>query len=433
MKNRKVWIAIVPLFLFMVVLNFMTPYVADDFSYMYSFRDNSRVTNFFQIFPSLYTIYMVYIGRIVPHFLAQLFLMGPKWIFNIVNSLVFVGTVGLLYYLTGKREKFSLWIWCAIPMLLWVYTPSYGQIYLWMDGSFNYLWSYLFALLYLLPYFALYLDGKRFQSRGRKIGFYVYCLLWGAYAENVSFPVIAVSSLIVLILMIREKSIRKFLDYVWPIVIGAIGYLTIVVSPGERSHMGGHSLAQMGKNLIDIWTSFYTSQKLLLIVWTILMILAVYHKADKKRIVISILFVLMTVLSVSVLCMGTYFEDRSLAAGVFFLVASIVNLLQVIRQNVRCECVAYCICGYFIVANLLTVWDGCYDVYDTNRRNAAREELIVSQQAEGETVVTVPKIYAATKYCAKNGLVDIKSAQEDTSWPNHSIAKYYGLEMIYGE
>ena len=41
------------LFFFMLVCNILTPYLADDFTYMFSFQSGERIRNLLDIFPSM--------------------------------------------------------------------------------------------------------------------------------------------------------------------------------------------------------------------------------------------------------------------------------------------------------------------------------------------------------------------------------------------
>jgi hypothetical protein len=144
--------------------------------------------------------------------------------------------------------------------------------------------------------------------------------------------------------------------------------------------------------------------------------------------------------SVSLLAFGTYLEDRAMAAGSVFLIFSVVTLLQTLRPSgdervgvYAAECVVLCLGIYFIAGSLLNLWNGSYDIYETNRRNLEREAYIIEQANAGVTELTVSQIEPATTYCAKYGLADIYKADQEGAWLNRAIAKYYGLEMIYGE
>ena len=49
----------------------------------------------------------------------------------------------------GKGEHNALLAACAFGGL-WVLQPEFGQVFLWLDGSVNYLWCAVFCLLWLL-------------------------------------------------------------------------------------------------------------------------------------------------------------------------------------------------------------------------------------------------------------------------------------------
>jgi hypothetical protein len=446
-KNWKMYLCLLLLAIYVLMLNILTPYVADDFVYMFSFRDGTRITSVLQIFPSLYQHYMNDIGRIVPHFFAQLFLMGPKWIFNIANTLMFVALAALMLHLTGAGKRFSVILWFLIPVLFWQFVPNFGQVFLWEDGSFNYLWSFTFAVIYLIPYVRLLLGGKEgwFTDHaegkfGWKIGLCIYTFFFGNYSESVSFSVIFVSFLMLLLVCLWEKQWKIYTFYLVPIICGALGYLLILASPGESSHMASKGLGEILGSLIRIFETFYTSQKTLLVLWAVLMVAAVYCRSDRRRIALAVFLFLISLCSVALLAFGTYLEDRAMAAGSVFLIFSIVTLLQALRPSgtdrgcvIPAECVVLCIGMYFIAGSLLNIWNGSYDIYDTSRRNAEREAYIMEQADAGATELTVSQIEPATTYCAKYGLADIYSADQEGDWLNKAIAKYYGLDMIYGE
>lgn len=445
-RNRKAWICVGSLAIYVLMLNIMSPYVADDFQYMFSFKDGERITTIFQIFPSLYQHYIDNIGRIVPHFFAQLFLMGPKWIFNIVNTCLFVMLVYLMIWMTNGTREFSAILWFAVPILFWQFVPRFGQVFLWEDGSFNYLWSYVFGVIYLIPYIRLLLGTGngwfRIESSEKsnvwKIAFCMYTFLFGNYSESVSFSTIFVSFLMLVTVMWWEKRWKMYVFYIAPIVCGALGYLIILFSPGEASHMNFKGVAEVLKAIVNIYENFYASQKTLLVLWAVLVVIAIYYKADKRRVMLSVFLFVISLCTVLLLGFGSYFEIRSLAAGSVFLTFSIVNLMQTIRMlqsgnRNALECMVYGIGIYFIMGSLLNVWNGSYDIYETNRRNEAREAYIMEQVEAGVTELTVPQIEAATIYSVKYGLADIFKEEQNANWLNKAMASYYGLDMIYGE
>ena len=154
-ENKQIVVGATLVFILALVYNTLSPYTTDDYAYMYSAVTGERITNIFQIFPSLWDDYMNIHGRIVPHFFLQLFLIGPKWIFNIVNAVMQALLIWLMMRISGSKQYNSLLFWLAIPVALWAFIPAYGQVFFWMSGIVNYSWCYVFALLYMNFYVTL--------------------------------------------------------------------------------------------------------------------------------------------------------------------------------------------------------------------------------------------------------------------------------------
>ena len=94
-----------------------------------------------------------------------------------MNAFLFVLLILSIYHLTSHKKACSLLLFFAIPTLLWLYMPAYGQIFLWMDGSINYMWSYLFALIFLSVYIALLRGNSLSKQTWKLILFCVFTFL----------------------------------------------------------------------------------------------------------------------------------------------------------------------------------------------------------------------------------------------------------------
>lgn len=421
------------LFLTAFLFNYWTPYAADDYSYMYNLGNGERITSIFQIFPSLAVHYMQYgNGRIVSHFFVMLFLMVPKIIFDVLNAFLFVFFIAFVLRITAGKKSFSILLLFAVPTLFWLYMPAYGQIFLWLDGSINYMWSYLFALIFLSVYITLLRGKSLLKQTWKLILFCVFTLLFGNYSENVSFSVIFTGFILLCITMYGQKSFRKLFIYVLPIVCGALGYLILLLSPsGSAKFSENLSLPLIFKNAVEIFTEYYNTCRIPLIFFFVLLGIALYYKLDKKEILIALAFFFISVIASGMLVIASYLPERSLANGIVFLIIGIVQLLQLLRSNTRLECVSLCVCIYLIVGSLMSYWEGSYDIYRVHKEQAVRDTTIESAVSAGDTVIGVPIITSTTKYCCKYGLLDMNGEDSDDPFPNVYIAKYYGLDKIY--
>ena len=430
-SNFKLYISWGILFIIAFVYNSLSPYTTDDFSYMYSFSTNERITSLFQVFPSMATHYIKMNGRTVAHFLLQCMLILPKPIFNVINAFVFTIFIYLIYTLTSSCKQFRPVLFFAIPVCIWVNTPVFGQVFLWVTGSINYYWAYVTALLFISFYLKLF----RYEKELSKHSYIVLCILgflFGGYSENTSFSVIFVSFLLLVLVSYKKKSFSFLAKHTVPIILGAAGYLTILFSPASSDKIGGFSMSTLIHNLIDLLIAYYNRHQITLIIVALLFVIGIHYKIDKKELTLAFAYLLISVISVAMLCATSYLADRSLGCGAIFLTLAMFQLIQAIRQNTHTECISYCLAAYFIVSNLLVVWDGSYDIYDVYRQNCEREAYIESQVSMGATEVTVPIIYPLTKYSNKYIITDLRT-KENLGWPNGEIARYYGLKRIYGK
>ncbi|MFB8447709.1 DUF6056 family protein [Enterococcus thailandicus] len=94
--QKKIFFSIVILtYLVMVLLNFLTPLIADDLQYM------AKTEGFFTILNNEYTQYQTWTGRSIVHIIARIFLLMPKIFFNILNPLAFIYVTLLIFDLSN--------------------------------------------------------------------------------------------------------------------------------------------------------------------------------------------------------------------------------------------------------------------------------------------------------------------------------------------
>ncbi len=176
------------LFLIMLLLNFLTFMHVDDYAYCFSFANKERIDSVLDIFPSMARHAQTMNGRVVAHFFVQLFLMMPKFIFNIVNASIFMLELWFIYRMANHQKPRNAMLFFIIACLIWYFTPAFGQTNLWLDGSCNYLWGVSFAMVCLYPYYRLYIDGT-YHSKALYL-LPLFSFIVGAYSENHSFAAI---------------------------------------------------------------------------------------------------------------------------------------------------------------------------------------------------------------------------------------------------
>ena len=158
-SKKTLWALTVCIFLFALILNGLTPYVADDYVYRLSFDTKKELTGVVDVVKSMAVHAVRMNGRVESHFLGQLFMLWPKAVFNVVNAAVLTALLVLVAALcAGWKRPTALLLACA-AMGFWKFCPVFGQTALWQIGSVNYLWGLFFGTVFLTPYIIHFLHG----------------------------------------------------------------------------------------------------------------------------------------------------------------------------------------------------------------------------------------------------------------------------------
>ena len=192
------------IFIFIFICNLLTDKCADDYGYFINFATKERITSFFEIFESMAAHAVKMNGRLVAHFLVQMFLLLPAGIFKVVNTIVFMMQIFIIYRISAednRKPMLLLWIFGA----LWLYEPAFGQVNFWLDGSCNYLWSITAGLIFLYPFINKYIYDKNITNKFVKLIFVIFSFFAGAFLENASASVIFISVLLLIAI--------KFINY----------------------------------------------------------------------------------------------------------------------------------------------------------------------------------------------------------------------------
>lgn len=194
-KDKKpICFILLAVFLFMTLLSFLTPMIADDYSYSFSFADYSRIESVGDIVGSMAAHRETINGRVIAHSMVQFFLMLPKAVFNISNGLA----ASLFVFLTSLYSDFGLerknaFVLAIAVLALWYFVPQFGEVFLWLDGAFSYGWAMLFSLLFVFPFYREFCgSGHRTQSWVKAV-YVVFAFAAGAYSESSSLAMLFIA------------------------------------------------------------------------------------------------------------------------------------------------------------------------------------------------------------------------------------------------
>lgn len=419
------------LFLFILLLNCLTPYVVDDYIYMFSFYNGQRIRNLTDVAYSMYAHSFSMNGRIVSHTFEQVFILWPKLVFNLCNALVYVALMYFLYRVANFKHKRNVLLFVGICMAFWYFVPAFGQIALWQDGSVNYLWALFAGVVYLSPFVYRFVYRRELLPRlWQKALFCLFALLFGMYSESTSF-IALFSGVVLLVLAKIEKkaSIKSWLVYAS--AAAAAGYLLLMSMPAERTaKQAAITVGVLAANFIHATNMLKNHGLVLIVAWIALFVLGLYEKISAERLLLSALFSFGAISANYMFTVAAYYPERCFCTtAVLLILACAVLVPELIGTGAE----VVCACGgsVLLVTFAFSLIAGTYDIGRSYRRFTEREAVIQQHLAAGELDITLPLINPSTKYSACFGLRDL-STETSQIWPNDSMARYYGLESILG-
>lgn len=415
-------------FALMFLCTHWTDLIADDYRYCFSYADDTRIESVAQIFPSIQAHRQSMNGRVVPHFLVQLFLMLPKGIFDAVNALFFVLLIWLLHELAVGRGLTNPVLACALFFALWAFQPDFGQVFLWLTGAVNYLWCGVFSLLWLLPLVKSFRDdwtpGKALTAL-----YVVFSFPVGAYSENGTVALVAMWLAFALVDWIWFKH-RPALWKILALAAMLAGFAYMMSAPAETVNKSAEmtfkvllsNFAETGRMYLRFWP--------LLVCFPVFYALAVYRKVDLKTRLLSLVLLFGSLAGQFVLTFAMYCAGRSMhIALVLLLAADAVLLARLYDLPGRNLVIALCCVGMLLMGHSLFI--GLPDIRDTHALLQYNEDFITECAARGEKEVELWRPYARTSWSALEGLAYLNT-EDPGDWPNVYMAKFYGVDKVIG-
>jgi hypothetical protein len=428
------------------IFNLWTPLIADDYSLAFMFRSGKRINSLQDIFISLYNYYFVHGGRLISFFFGHLFVLYGKIFFNISNTVVYLGFILLLYYhAAGSLKKFNPFLFLALNVIVWFLTPSWGEDFLWLNGSVVYLWPQTIALLFLVPYRKKMADRKYSMNIICALLFFLFGIIAGCGNETLGAAVLCFFIAYFFIRIKAKEAISAFE------IAGAVGFLAgfcvLYFSPGThlRASMLDFSVryfqlpSLIKTTALAVWRFFESG---ILPAGLIAAAVIEIHYRQKKQINFSFLvpFSIAGLAGFGVMIVSPEFPARVSFVAISFLIIALVNLVrhitfaEQIKKNIPAAAVIVFLVFAYSFANATK------DIYQIHKLWQRRAEYILSQKAMGilDIEVTEPiptsvsyggKVwYSANKYMARGN--DITTSPQN--WPNTAVAAYYGINSIKG-
>ena len=416
------------LFAFIFFCNALSLKIADDYNYCFSWADGSRITSMLDIIPSMAAHAHTMNGRLVAHAVAQTFLMLPSWIFDIVNTFVFVIQIPLIVRITGSKERNNL-LHVAIFCAMWTYELSFGQVNLWLDGACNYLWNISAGLLFIQPYVRYFLSEEQNQVKKPNTLFLLFAFIAGAWGESGSAGFIFIAVALMALCYFWEHKKIPFI-YLASLIIATAGYVSMYLAPAQAGK--GSALSLIGLfgglfrclyRLSDIW--------ILVVAFAVMFLWNVRNGTIKKQLALAGIFFLGAMCAHFLLLFAISYPERTALGATILLLAANAILLQNILAQGKYRAVAVSMLILLVTTTPVLMLRGTYDIYRTYSQQLANEKQLIQYAEDGILDVQLPIVEAKTKYPVAYQHRYL-STEDPTTWPNNAMAKYYGVNSILG-
>lgn len=421
-------------------LNCITPFYADDYSYMFTYAENApkeRITNLYELYLSQLNHYKVMNGRAIVHTLVQIFLIPQsRALFNVCNTLVFMALGFAVYFAAyGTFRRFRPLSLFAVYALVWLTLPGFGQSCLWLTGSVNYMWTAFAALCFLLPY--------RSDSDGasrkwlRVIGMPFLGLPAGWSGENA-----CIAAAVGLVLLLVRRAILRRPFRLW-MLTGALGYLAgaaaLLLAPAQQVRAEGMG----GLGGLSTWISRIPSVTmhaleylwLPLLLGVVLLIVSIVQTRGKgfmywlRKYSAAICWLCAAVVSAYCMCAAPYFPLRAWCCAGVLAAATVLSVFAEMEkpQSVP-RALPAVVTAAVCLACAATYCMGAADILATRADVRARDASILEQKSAGATDVYAESVSGSSRYNCFDPEGDL--VDDPDSWQNGALALYYDVEHV---
>ena len=476
----------VAVFIFTCILTSLTPLVADDYNYAFSWADRTRVDNLTLVIKSMITHRQWTHGRVFAQGWVTIFMMWPKWAFSLANAAVITAFYAALYHFFQRVEAERPLLACLeVAALYWICMPAFGQVFLWLDGACNYFWGAVHVWILIELWHSL---RNRPQKWVWMIGLLPLAFVAGAWSEHISFAMLMILFLFVIWFWVTDRKAPLFDILI--LLAGIAGYLFLMFSPSmlptilknRAIKVIGSHFQTLTRILANYWWLLLLSVAAVFAMWLwlrkmpdrrsrlvafcmtaccicflsclllailifvrkgifelisstqigFLMLLtcflyvlgnAISQRVLKEKIVEAVILSVGGISAIALFAVAMYIPARGFCAPVVFMGIATVRLWIAMKH--KNTIIRTALVGVFLICFVL----GFADILQVSQA-ASKRERAIEQALQTNGILMATPYPVKTKYSAQYGLVDLENG---ASWPNDVIQKYYGLRDIVVE
>lgn len=317
LENKKaLWFLMGSIFLLIFIMCYYTFPTPDDFNYAHIPWTDIPLKSLGDVWRSQVSIYNEWSGRVIIMGLSQIFLMIHPLFFVIVNAGIFVGLIYCMSRFTKKKGEVKKVLF--LFLCVWFCIPSFAENFIWLSGSFSYLWACFFVIVGVLLFYRKYI-----LEKDVKYSFLipVFLFLGAASHENAAFLLGSFLGCYVLFhfkqfwKLLKRKDILMIVN----IIAFVLGFALLILAPGNFSRAEGSSFSPS----ITLILQNVMHVKKLIFALLLGILLLLFKKEYKKVKHILIHFIFPALISLSPMLFIKEFPLRSLLPFCLFLIIAL--------------------------------------------------------------------------------------------------------------
>lgn len=434
-QNRTKWIFGVVVFISFAAIyfyNLFTPYMSDDLLF-----DTSIYHSIGDIFREEYKQYMNWNGRSVLQIILKIFMLVPKPVFDICNSLCYVTTMLLVYWNIKGKTQYDVFLYMLINICVWVFCVDFDQTILWLAGACNYLWGVSIILGFITLY-RYYLQKGSFIKHKVAVGVLLFMggLLAGWGNENTSGGMILIILLLTAKYFYENRRIEKVMYA--GIAGNFVGFAFLLLAPGnavrgaivkaEETYTGFAAYVSRGLKVLKAIDEY------LLIYIVVICLLGAYFYYSKKYslqdFIEVTIFAFSALATAAVLIMTPEPMPRAYFGANIYMMIAALQMVQMIRED---DTLLISLkTGGIIAASIAMVFvyveEGA-NLVRIRREINIREAYILEERAKGESDLILPML--RSEFESKYSMAHMCDISDDKSnWNNNIYRNAYGIDQM---
>ncbi|WP_051697656.1 DUF6056 family protein [Prevotella sp. 10(H)] len=436
-------VIILIMWLYIFLLNKFYPVYLDDWGYAFNYCDGSEITSVWDIFQSQYCHYMTWGGRVVGHFVAQFLLWIGNMGADILNSLAYILLVMCMYIISNKSNKTNITLFLFINVFIWFSLPEPYQDLFWITGSANYLWGMLFIILFLCPYILYYFSPEKKEDKTYKNILFLFAgIIAGWTNENTTLALCFMLVVLILIMKMQKISIPKWM--IFGFVGAVIGCLVMQLSPGNAIRREFDIADVHGATNVDLsfyfyrfvtvmkfaYTNLFTPFKIYLVILLLFLWRGPKDKNEKKKkLVVSLLFLVAGAVATVVMSGAPMFPNRAwFGILIFVIISAMILYANIDFSFLPLKVLNYTFGLALLIVCLLSAKETYSEMKQFDKIYAGWMVDIKQQKEKGIKDIIIYENFESK--CSPFAIVKLKQFYIGESFWPEQFGKYMGVNSI---